>query len=70
MTVVSNEMRGFSINLNSFINEDNCKAISGLFGVLLEGIFCVFFVDVVNCEYFGLNLGKINCLCGLDIHGN
>lgn len=49
MTIISNEMKGSIINLNLFINEDNCKAISGLFGALLGEIFLYFIFGRSYC---------------------
>ena len=42
MMVVSKEIRGFIISLNSFMNDDNCKAISESFVALLGGVVLFF----------------------------
>jgi len=42
MIVVSKEIKGFNISLNSLLNEDNCKAISESLVALLGGVFLLF----------------------------
>jgi len=56
MTIMSNEMRGFNINFNSVMNEDNCNAISDTFDVLLGEVI----LNVLCCELdgFWVKFGK------------